>query len=325
MNRAAYLESVDQNVDTTGNKGTTGQKLIDLYKSLAQNVPFLDELGSTRFTVHNPLTNYIKDDVAIYNGQVYLALEATVGAFDPLKWEKLPALEFLFTFAEWNEGNPYVIGNEVRYRFKVYRAIAASTGEIPSESPLSWQLVNVNNGKWGNSWQAGYFIAGDVLRYRDAFWIVPATYKSASFDDDIASGAIEEITFREFRKTYQVSAGDFLSETNEATMNLDDLPAWAVISEIISYNKVHFSGAAITSAQLTADYLGVTVLSADVKTTEDNVGAFGRPNSGVFPAIDTSPLTLKVTVGAGEQVNNLEAAGEIYITVYFKILEWHAL
>ena len=146
----------------------------------------------------SPDTEYIKDDVVMFNGKTYVCLigHSPSGFFYddlsptvPAHETSYPKWELMFDGQRWSgnwaPGTAYTVGNVVKYNGYVYRCIEAHSSPINPNlgiqaDILKWEVV-AKGVNWTNIWEVNtYYALGDIVRYNGYTYICTSRHRSAS-------------------------------------------------------------------------------------------------------------------------------------------------
>lgn len=197
---AALISEINTYVNTNGVGAITGavgnMVLKDIVDSTYNKV---DDAGLLGFQQHDSTTVYGAGQMVQYQGLFSLARRAGVtGAYSsPTDWRgNSPGNVIgyqLYAYPEYNPALSYLVNTYVKYEHGLYKANqGVAAGVIPTNATY-WDVVYVNNNKFGNVWQAGSYASTDfVVGASDGLLYKAATgapeWISTNFASDVTAG-----------------------------------------------------------------------------------------------------------------------------------------
>lgn len=145
-------------ITSNGNNAITGADHNQLLQDIIDSVPnLLSNAGSLGLTLYDPTYSYSAGDTCVYNNEIYLALQATQGTFNPAHWVAIPnTLANLPGVVVYDNADSYAQDDLVSYNGSIYRAKVATQGNLPT-STVQWELLAFNNG-YGQPWQSNMYV-----------------------------------------------------------------------------------------------------------------------------------------------------------------------
>lgn len=104
-----------------------------------------NQLIEINFDEYSSATNYVADNLVIFEGTGYICTSATTGTFEPAKWTLIGKKYDLYFVTvpqmEFNYRHYYLVGDKVFYKDKVYTALKASP-IIDQQTSIQYSSTN---------------------------------------------------------------------------------------------------------------------------------------------------------------------------------------
>lgn len=263
LSRQQLIDNLVALLTDNANKEITASKVREVVTNVINSTAnLIDEVSFFGLLKHNPARSYKQGEGALIAGQLWeSSVDQSAGALDLAKWIQITGLVSASDYAgSWDNLVAYAIDDLVERNNKLFKAVAASTGQDPvlDVNEDYWIEVSASAGDFGKAYIVNaYYKPGVVVDYNNRLYkLVSATdpYYSTNITTEITAN--DWLLYPNLNKT-DIGLGNVINPNVEVLTTTDDTPTPFPNAYTVPLNKTVSFKAIVTGRRTNAPIGGI--------------------------------------------------------------------